>query len=570
MTQRWRTFIAASLLVVLPVLTACGQIPAQWGLLQTTSTGRARLPDDLAPVTLDAKPLATRAGPCTDTFAVHKLGHISTIDGVPRMYGSNGSGVAINDLDNNGDLDIVLANLDGSNTILWNEGNLHFRTQSLLHGDSRAANIIDVDGNGWQDIIFTRRTLAPTYWRNTGGETGVGPFVEAVLPGVNYSAYAMNWFDLDRDGDLDLVTGSYDAGLEKDLGTTFFYVGGGVGVYYYQNEGDLFAPQHLASKAHALAVAFVDFNGNGQPGILIGNDFDMPDYAWQQDESGWREVQPLAATTHSTMGFDLGDIDNDGRSELFATDMKPYNTDIRTLAEWRPMMSKMPHNTFRGDPQVMENVLQVWDSQGRFRNQAYARAVDATGWSWSGKFGDLDNDGFLDLYVVNGMIASDLFGYLPNNELVEENQAFRNDGSGYFVRVPEWGLGSTASGRGMSMADLDNDGDLDIVVNNLQSPALLFENRQCSGASLQVDLFQPETMNTRAIGARLVLHTSTGSYQRDVRAASGYLSGDPARVHFGFPNEAIVERLDIYWPDGSVSSVSEVTSNTMLAITRER
>ena len=137
-----------------------------------------------------------------------------------------------------------------------------------------------------------------------------------------------------------------------------------------------------------------------------------------------------------------------------------------------------------------------------------------------------------------------------------------------FAPAPEWGLGSTASGRGMSMADLDGDGDLDIVVNNLQSPAQLFENRLCGGAGLAVDLRWPGSQNTRAIGAQLALHTSAGTYYRDVRAGSGYLSGDPAQMHFGLPADAALQRLEIRWPDGRISSVDAPTAQTSLIITR--
>jgi hypothetical protein len=268
------------------------------------------------------------------------------------------------------------------------------------------------------------------------------------------------------------------------------------------------------------------------------------------------------------MSFDQGDVDNDGRLELFATDMKPYDITTRTLASWLPMMATMPQTHAPGDPQVMENVLQVRGADGAFQKQGYTRGVSATGWSWSGKFGDLDNDGFLDLYVVNGMIAAELFHHLPADELVEQNQALRNLGDGTFAPAPAWGLGSTASGRGMSMADLDGDGDLDIVVNNLRSPAQLFENRLCGGASLEVDLHWPASRNTRAIGAWLALHTSAGTYYRDVRAASGYLSGDATRVHFGLPAGASIGRIEVRWPDGTLSAVEAPATHTLLTVTR--
>ncbi len=172
--------------------------------------------------------------------------------------------------------------------------------------------------------------------------------------------------------------------------------------------------------------------------------------------------------------------------------------------------------------------------------------LQASGWSWSGKFGDLDSDGFLDVYIVNGMIAEDLFGHLPKGELVEKNQVFRNWAGQHFVPVPSWNLESTASGRGMSMADLDQDGDLDIVVNNLMSPSQLFENQLCTGSHLIVELAQPETTNPYALGAWVRLHTSTGIY---TRAASGYLAGDPVQLHFGFPSQGQLHALEIRWPD---------------------
>jgi hypothetical protein len=152
--------------------------------------------------------------------------------------------------------------------------------------------------------------------------------------------------------------------------------------------------------------------------------------------------------------------------------------------------------------------------------------------------------------------------------LVEENKAFRNHGDGMFAPAPEWNLASTSSGRGMMMADFDGDGDLDIVVNNLHGSAQLFENRLCAGSSLQVDLFWPGSKNTRAVGAQLELHTGRGVYRRDVRAMSGYLSGDPARLHFGFPNDAVLDYLDVYWPDGAVSRVDTLTPHTLLEVTR--
>jgi enediyne biosynthesis protein E4 len=518
----------------------------------------------LVPISVSAGALAPPAQPCEGAFVTHTLDHTTAVLGERvHLFDSNGSGVAIGDLDGDGRLDLAFANLDGPNTLFWNQGNLRFRKQELDDTNSRAVNIVDVDGDGRLDVVFTHRARGVGFWRNSGSG-----FVRETLPGVVAPAYAMAWGDLNGDGALDLVTGSYDAELAKRDANRFLF-SSGAGVYYYQQQGDhSYQALRLAQQAQALVVALPDLDGDDRPDILIGNDFNMPDTSWLRQDQGWGAAQPFKAMTESTMSFDQGDIDNDGRPELFAADMKPADLSTYTLASWLPMMATMPQTHAPDDPQVMENVLQVRGADGRFHNQAYAHGVDATGWSWSSKFGDLDSDGLLDLYVVNGMIAAELFKHLPGDELVEQNQALRNQGDGMFASAPSWGLSSTASGRGMSMADLDGDGDLDIVVNNLRSPAQLFENRLCGGASVLVDLRWPAGGNTHAIGARLALHTSAGTYYRDVRAGSGYLSGDPAQVHFGFPAGTALQGLDIRWPDGRISSFDAPTVRTSLMITR--
>ena len=195
---------------------------------------------------------------------------------------------------------------------------------------------------------------------------------------------------------------------------------------------------------------------------------------------------------------------------------------------------------------------------GAFAERGEWAGVAATGWTWSAQFGDLDNDGFLDLYAVNGMIAAEIFGHLPGAELVEENQALRNDGSGRFVPAPEWGLGATESGGGMAFADLDLDGDLDIVVNNLEAPALLFENRLCGGAGLEVDLRWLGSPNPRAIGAGVRLATAAATYLRTVQAtcrpAAATCPAPPrASTSACPPPRPSPSTLTVTWPDGAVT-----------------
>ncbi|MEZ4592063.1 MAG: FG-GAP-like repeat-containing protein [Chloroflexota bacterium] len=521
------------------------------------------------PVSVGAAPF-TAAPSCNGEFVTHWLDHVTNVNGeLVRMFETNGAGVAINDLDQDGWLDIVFANLNGPATIFWNRGNLAFDKEILPDLNTRAVNIVDVTGDGRLDIVFTHITSSLTYWENNGS----GVFERLPLPGVRALAHSMAWGDLNGDGALDLVTGSYDAELNLTLGNTFLF-SDGEGVYQYTQQSGTFAPTRLADASQALVIALLDVNQDGQRDILVGNDFSIPDMAWlRQNGAGqdgaWQPASPFPATTKHTMNFDWGDINNDGTFELFATDMVPYRSDEISLAPWMIMMETMaPEPKEVGDPQIVSNVLLMQNEDGTYQNRAVTSGVHASGWAWSGKFGDLDQDGRLDLYVVNGMIDVEMFHYLPGNELVEENQAYQNVGGNFFEPAPDWRLGSNESGRGMSLADLDNDGDLDIVVNNLRSQAQLFENQLCSGASLQVDLRWPESANRFALGAKLILHTTTGSYTRDVRANSGYLSGDATRVHFGFPVESQLLALEIIWPDGAVTVVNDIAANTLLGVER--
>jgi hypothetical protein len=203
----------------------------------------------------------------------------------------------------------------------------------------------------------------------------------------------------------------------------------------------------------------------------------------------------------------------------FAGPPAPVRSAVVPLASFVPCTDSFVPHTLDFTTTVRTPAIHLFDSNGA--------GVAA---------GDLDGDGRIDLVFANLDGPDTIF----------------------------WNAG----GRGMVMADLNGDGRLDIAVNNLRDPAQVFENRLCGGASLEVDLRWPDSGNTRAVGARLALHTSAGSYYRDVRAGSGYLSGDPSQVHFGFATGATTQKLDIAWPDGSVSSVDAPAAGTLLTVTR--
>ncbi|MBV7330481.1 CRTAC1 family protein [Chloroflexi bacterium TSY] len=557
-------------MIVTTISIGCLRLEPSVFTLKSTTTSTV-------PIYVSQAALLPETSPCQDTFIAHNLDHTTfTHEQSNPLFESNGSGLAINDLDNDGRLDIVLANLDGPNAIFWNEGELNFRKELLLveefpedfAGNTRAVNIIDIDGDGWLDIALTHRKLKPpTIWRNQRGD-GSSTFTVMAFPS-EFGAYSMSWADLDGDNDLDLVTGAYDIEWEKLHGIKNLQKGNGV--VYYENQDGSFHATQLTPISQALALFLVDLNEDDQLDILVGNDFFHPDQLWLRDSEGendgWKSAKIFELTTQNTMSIDVGDVDNNGTIELFAADMKPYPQE--PMEPWQPLMANMMEDPFHNDPQIMANVLQMKNDEGAYEEMAGVAGVDGTGWTWSAKFGDLNNDGLLDLYAVNGMVDPKVFKHMTNAELVEENQTFRNIGDGQFVPAPEWNLNATTGGRSMSMADLDRDGDLDIVVNNFMTQAQIFEKRLCGGQALEVELLWSDSLNTRAIGARLTLHTTTGSYSRDVRAASGYLSGDPAQIHFGLPNDSQPLHLEIKWPDGKVSTIRHLSVQSLLRILRE-
>ncbi len=231
---------------------------------------------------MQSTPLNTAVA-CQGSFVERQLDYRSKARGDNvRFYDSNGLGLATEDLDNDGDLDLVLANLAGDSAIFWNEGNFIFRKELLASNEARAVNIVDVNADGWLDIVFSHSLGAISFWRN---DSKAG-FIRENLKGVTTPAYSLAWADLDSDGDLDLVTASYDALLELEQKSSFLF-SSGAGVMVFENSGQGFKGQRLSRQAQALALLLFDINDDGRLDIVVGNDFEMPDQLWLNTEAGW-------------------------------------------------------------------------------------------------------------------------------------------------------------------------------------------------------------------------------------------------------------------------------------------
>lgn len=519
-------------------------------------------PAETVPVTTTTQPFATKT-PCTDRFVRHPLAHTVMLPPPVTLFASNGSGVATGDVNNDGNIDIVLANVAGDTTLALNNGDMTFREYPLGLPYTRAVQIIDIDGDGLRDISVTHRGAGISMLKNTGG--AIPSFVRIPHGIHDILAYSMLWHDFDGDGRLDVATGSYDAEVARG-GQQSLFDNHSRGVFVHTQQADgTFHSERLANEANALAMTSLDIDGNGFDDLVVGNDFDLRDHVWLRHADTWTTREPFTSTPHSTMSYDVGDIDRDGQGELFAADMNPYRTDVVTLATWLPVTSNMNQFHPADDPQLMENALLKRQHNSTWATVGRQMAVTATGWSWSSRFADFDNDGWRDLYVVNGMIAQELFPYLPDATLVEQNQALRFDGS-RFVPMPQWHLDDSASGRGMAVADFDNDGDLDVVVNNLQSASVVFENQLCTSDALTLSLHQPGH-NSAAIGAQVRLVLADAQIWEAVVSGRGYLSGDSLQLHFGVGN-SIPEALVIRWPDGQVSRIEHPVVNHHLSVTR--
>ncbi len=298
------------------------------------------------PIVVKRTHLTPASMPCTDHFVVTDLDHLTTTaDGVIRMFQANGAGLAAGDLDGDGDLDLVLGAMIGEDSILWNDGRdpvggVFWRPQRFGTGQARMVTLVDVDADGRLDIVMTRSTGALNYYHNQGIDpNGNVTLVQTVLAGVSAPASVIGWADLDGDGDLDLVTATYDASLLTDLGNSYL-LGGSGGILVYTQHDGRFRPVRLATTAQANTLLLQDVDDDGLRDLWVGNDFVEPDRMWRQTgDGGWEAMQPFSVTTHSTMSLDAGDLNNNGNLEFFATDMLPYADDAATLAAWEPLMT---------------------------------------------------------------------------------------------------------------------------------------------------------------------------------------------------------------------------------------
>ena len=560
----------------------------------------------------------------------------------------NGAGVAASDVDGDGLCDLYFANLQGTNRLYRNLGNWKFADITGPAGVgcpdqlSTGAAFADVDGDGHADLLVNGIVAGTRLFMNDGR----GRFAESDDTGLkrDNSAMSLALADVDDDGDLDLYVANYidvmhiaDASTRFTLGrrggqwvvsrvngqSTYkarfkgrflatpdgrvkelpepdcFYLNEGNGKFqqmvfeegsFTDEDGRPFAAAH----DWGLAVAFRDVNGDLAPDLYVCNDFSSPDRFWINDGRGrFRAVPRLAVrhTSRSSMGIDFADLNHDGYDDMLVLDMLARQQARRLVHLDKEKPIPIVVGKFDDRPRYNRNMLLVSRGDGTWLEAANYAGLEASDWSWTAAFMDVDLDGLEDVLVTNGfsfdtmdidsknrVIAIQKARRLPAAELKRlrqyrppwpsPNAAFRNIGGLKFEPAPkEWGFSHVGVSYGMALADLDNDGDQDVVVNNLNQPAGLYRN-DSNRPRVAVRL-HGRGGNRAGIGARIRLVNGENVFSQEMIAGGRYLSGDdPMRVFAAVSSDPY--RLEVLWRSGARSVLDDVRANRLYEILEPR
>lgn len=536
------------------------------------------------------------------------------------IYFHNGGGVAAGDLNNDGLTDLVFTGNENGDRIYLNRGDFVFEDITAGsgiedHGGwSTGVLLVDINSDGWNDIYICRsanpvraKRKNLLYINNKNGT-----FTEqAAAWGLDDSGYSTHaaFFDYDKDGDLDMFLLNHSLqnfAMGKELAVLKRRLSIDFGSKLYQNNNNVFTD--VSEKAgivsnvisFGLGVAIGDVNDDGWPDIYVSNDFKEQDYLYINNGDGTFSDETEKRLDHLSMfsmGSDMEDINNDGLIDLLTTDMlPPDNFRLKTTAGAENFDK---YNLFHEAGfywQYMRNMLHINNGDGTFSEVGTLAGISSTDWSWAPLFADFDNDGNKDLFVTNGSgrdytnmdymkfmvdYQTELYATgkeIPLLELLDRmplveinNYIFRNNGDLTFTsKVAEWGMEKTGISSGAAYADLDNDGDLDLIVNNVNDFATIYRNdsRSADGNNYLRIRLQGPPGNTGAFGTRVKMYAGDLQNYREHYTSRGYASSVEEYVHFGLGRRSEVDSVVVVWPDGARQVVRQPAVNSVLSLSR--
>ena len=534
------------------------------------------------------------------------------------LYAYNGGGVSVGDINNDGLLDIFFTSNMGESKLYLNNGDLKFedisKSSGMLSnkGWTTGSTLVDINYDGLLDIYVCNSGIEGFDKKNQLYiNNGNLSFTESAKEyGLDIDAYSTqaSFFDYDLDGDLDVYIVNhlpkfpkrYADQSERSTDLELKYSD-----RLLRNNGkgnfiDVTESAGLLNKAFGLNASVSDFNDDGYPDIYVTSDFREDDFLYINQKNG-RFLNEIKSKTGQTsqysMGSDVGDINNDGRPDIMVVDMSAEDNFRHKM-----MMGAMAEEDFRKSIesgyhyQYMYNSLQLNRGKGYFSNIAMMANVAMTDWSWAPLFADYDGDGLQDLYVTNG-IKRDVLdndyrfritqktnqkpGDIVNVNLFDAldtytstplmNYMFKSKGKFEFQKVMnEWGLTEEGFSNGAMYGDLDNDGDLDLIVNNIDGAAFVYENQLMSMRSpnyLKISLTGSDK-NSAAIGAKLIVEGVKIKQSKEFVPTRSYLSSYHGPQLFYFPSDTILT-VKVKWPDGNQTILTDVKVNQNLSISYE-
>lgn len=550
---------------------------------------------------------------------VNQVTPTESLNILTEEYIYNGGGVAVGDFNNDGLNDLFFTGNMVPNRLYLNKGDMQFEDISEeagiggFHKWKSGAAVADINNDGLLDIYVCATLSEDSLLRgnmlfiNQGvSESGHPTFVDqAAEYGLTVNRYSSNaaFFDYDNDGDLDL----YILTNSRQYGTPTNYrnkVNDGSSTNtdcLYRNNGDgtfteVTRKAGIVYEGYGLGLAFLDVNKDGATDIYVGNDYITNDILYVNDGKGAFRNSIDSYIKHQSkfsMGNDVGDINNDGHLDIITVDMLPEtNLRRKTVVSAAGYITYINNKRYGFAPQFIRNMLQLNNGNGTFSEIGQMAGIYQTEWSWSPLFADIDNDGYKDLLVTNGFpmditdrdfvsFREKVHGLTSNKDLLEQipsvkipNYVFKNNGDLTFKDVSrEWGMIQPSFSNGAAYADLDNDGDLDYIVNNINDHVYLYENTLYSADKkkpdshyLRIKLKGPSG-NPSGLGAKVTIRYGAGKLQYHEHWTSrGYISTVEDIVHFGIGREPMIDTLTIEWPGKKLQHLTNVKADQVLFV----